>query len=72
MPIAFGLLALLLIAYIVLLVVYWDLWNAMFTADGWWIPTLPPLAAIFYLFIFACCLKGADDKRTKQLSLIHI
>jgi hypothetical protein len=66
MPIAIGLLVLLLLAYGVIVYLYWDLWNGFFSTSSWWIVVLPPLGAIFYLFIFACILKGADDKRTKQ------
>lgn len=68
MPIAFGLLGLLILGYILVVLFYWDGWKAILDSSVWWVDVLPPLAAGFWIFIFACILKGADDKRTKMRS----
>lgn len=66
LPIAFGLLGLLIVGYATIAIVYWSLWTHFFKFSQWWVAVLPVLAVGFWIFIFACILKGADDKRTKQ------
>lgn len=75
MKIAYALLALLIIVNIVVAIIYWDIWSAFFKSSGnalWWVPILPVLAVAFWIFLFACLLKGADDKKTKMRNMaIH-
>ena len=66
MPIAYALLALLLVVYILVAILYWNYFKLFFEGAQWWLVTLPVIAAIFWIFLFACMLKGADDKRTKM------
>ena len=63
-PIALGLVGLLSVVYLLMVILYWDLWNAFWSTEAWWIVVLPVLATGFYLFIFVCILKGDDDRRT--------
>jgi uncharacterized BrkB/YihY/UPF0761 family membrane protein len=67
--VAFALLGLLVIGTALVAIFYWDLWTAFFKTQSWWIPTLPVLAVGFWIFLFACILKGADDKKTKMRTM---
>lgn len=66
MPIAFGLLGLLIVGYVAVALLYFTLFKLFFETSSWWVAVLPVLAVGFWIFIFACILKGADDKRTKM------
>jgi hypothetical protein len=65
MPIAFGLLGLLIVVYALIAILYWDLWSASFNSSLWWVVVLPPLAVGLWTFMFAGLLKMGDDKKTK-------
>jgi len=69
MPIAYVFTALIIISYTVLAILYNDLWWPTLKTQFWWVFTLPALAALFWIYIFACMLKGEDDKRTKRRTM---
>lgn len=69
LPIAYVLLALLIIGYIVIAAIYWTMWSLFWSAPLWWVNILPPLGIGFWIFMFAVILKNGEDKKTKARTI---
>jgi hypothetical protein len=61
-------LAILIIGYVVIALVYWTIWKGGWQTQFWWILTLPALGVAFWTVMFAMILKGGDDAKTKSRS----
>lgn len=70
MPIAFGLIALLIIGTTTVAILYWNIFfETMIKTKFWWVATLPVFAVGFWIILFGCLLKGDADKKTKNRNI---
>jgi hypothetical protein len=60
------LLALLVIGYTIIAIVYSTTWSAGWKGDFWWVLCLPALGVASWIVMFALILKGGDDEKTKK------
>ena len=66
LPIGIGIIALMLVVYIIVSIVYGASWKATWSTVLWWINILPIFAIGFFIMLLACVLKGEDDRKTND------
>ena len=65
-PIAMGIIAFMIVLYIVISIIYWTQWSFYWSTVLWWVNILPIFAIGFFIATLACVLKGEDDRKTND------
>jgi len=72
LPIGVGIIAFMLVVYIVISIIYRTIWTNFWQTRLWWINILPIFAIGFFIMTLACVLKGEDDRKTNDRGIaIH-